>query len=103
MWRIERGWLKPLLALEGVAEPYCMPRQSLPEVWWQNGYVDIIRPHVILDMGLMCGHRVIPFVVDEPILELDYVESVPLVEEALARLARGEAVPAVPGDKRFPV
>jgi N-acylneuraminate cytidylyltransferase len=103
MWRIERGRLHPLLALDGVPEPYCMPRQSLPEVWWQNGYVDIIRPHVILDMGLMCGHTVIPFIVDEPILELDYVESVPLVEEALARLAKGEAGPAALGDKRFPV
>ncbi|MCL4559711.1 MAG: acylneuraminate cytidylyltransferase family protein [Chloroflexi bacterium] len=44
MWRIEGEYLKPLLSLPGVEEPYCMPRQTLPEVYWQNGYVDIIPP-----------------------------------------------------------
>lgn len=103
MWRIDRGRLRPLLTVEGVAEPYCMPRQSLPEVWWQNGYVDIIRPRVILEQGLMCGQTILPFIVDEPILEIDYVESLPLVEEALSRLANGEPGQTALGDKRFPV
>lgn len=103
MWRIDDGRLRPLLTVEGVTEPYCMPRQSLPEVWWQNGYVDIIRPHVISEMGLMCGHTILPFIVDEPILEIDYIDSLPLVEEALSRLANGEAVQTAPGGKRFPV
>ena len=103
MWRIENDYLRPLLTLEGVTEPYCMPRQTLPEVWWQNGYVDIIRPRVILELGLMCGHTILPFVVDEPILEIDYAESLPLVEDALERLAAGEPVQATRDGKRFPV
>lgn len=103
MWRIDGGRLRPLLTVEGVTEPYCMPRQSLPEVWWQNGYVDIIRPRVISEMGLMCGHTILPFIVNEPILEIDYVESLPLVEKALSRLANGESVQTTLGDKRFPV
>lgn len=103
MWRIEGGYLQPLLTLEGVTESYCMPRQTLPEVWWQNGYVDIIRPRVILELGLMCGHTVLPFVVDEPILEIDYAESLPVVEDALGRLARGEPLQTTGDDRRFPV
>jgi CMP-N,N'-diacetyllegionaminic acid synthase len=104
MWRIEKnGYLNPLLTAEGVTEPYCMPRQSLPDVWWQNGYVDIIRPRTILELGLMCGRTVLPFVVDEPILEIDYEENVPAVEEALARLAAGEPDREVNHAKRFPV
>jgi len=103
MWRIEGAYLRPLLTLEGMREPYCMPRQSLPEVWWQNGYVDIVRPRVILELGLMCGHTILPFLVDEPILEIDYAESLPLVEEALARLATVEPVQTQMGGKRFPV
>jgi CMP-N,N'-diacetyllegionaminic acid synthase len=103
MWRSEAGYLRPLLTVESVAEPYCMPRQSLPEVWWQNGYVDIIRPRIILELGLMCGHTVLPFVVDEPILEIDYAESLPLVEEALARLKSNAPRPEVKTGKRFPV
>jgi len=63
MWRIQDGMLQPLLHLHGITEPYCMPRQSLPEILWQNGYVDIVRPHVILEFGMMCGYKILPFVV----------------------------------------
>ena len=90
MWRIENGYLQPLLAVEGVAEPYCMPRQTLPPVYWQNGYVDIIRPATILEQGLMAGQTILPFVTHEPILEIDYRDSLPQVEEALRKLQAGE-------------
>ena len=90
MWRIEEGYLKPLLNVDGVAEPYCMPRQGLPPVFWQNGYVDIIRPATILEQGLMAGRTIIPFVTNEPILEIDYRDSLPQVEEALRKLQNGE-------------
>jgi len=96
MWRrADDGYLRPLLAVDGVAEPSCMPRQSLPEVFWQNGYVDIIRPHVILERGLMAGTRILPFVVREPIFELDYPDAIADVEAALDALARGEVIPRV--------
>jgi CMP-N,N'-diacetyllegionaminic acid synthase len=90
MWRIEDGYLQPLLRVEGMVEPYCMPRQSLPSVFWQNGYVDIIRPATILEQGLMAGQTILPFVTHEPILEIDYRDNLPIVEEALRLLERGE-------------
>lgn len=103
MWHIEDGMLEPLLRLEGRAEAHSVSRQSLPEVWWQNGYVDIVRPGVVLDLGLMAGTRIIPFVVREPIYELDYPESIPDIEVALAKLERGDSPD--PGDHaaRHPV
>jgi len=83
MWRIDGDYLVPLVDIEGVLEPYCQPRQQLPAVFWQNGYVDIIRPRVILDEGLMAGRRILPFVMTEPILELDHPDDVPGIEAAL--------------------
>lgn len=83
MWRERDGFLEPLLQVDGVAEPYCQPRQRLPQVFWQNGYVDIVRPRTVLEMGLMCGHRIVPFAMDEPVLELDYPEDVARIEAAL--------------------
>lgn len=97
MWRIVDGQLEPLLDVAGVAEPYCEPRQSLPDVYWQNGYIDIVRPHVILEQGLMGGRRILPFVMHEPVLELDYPEDVARIEAAL----RG-AAPEAPRDRRHP-
>ena len=103
MWRMADGYLEPLLRLDGVIEPYCQPRQSLPEVFWQNGYVDIIRPAVILEQGLMCGQTVLAFVVDDPIYEIDYLDHLPTVEQALLALQRGEPLPTQGAEKRHPV
>ena len=102
MWRIVDGYLQPLLRLEGVAEPYCMPRQSLPEIYWQNGYVDIERPQVILELGMMCGHKVLPFIVREPVLEIDYEDAIPEVERALIKLKQGRWPEAEPVVRRHP-
>jgi CMP-N,N'-diacetyllegionaminic acid synthase len=103
MWRISDGYLTPLLAVEGVAEPHSQPRQRLPEVFWQNGYVDIVRPRVVLERGLMCGDRTIPFVVHEPVLEIDYLENIPAVEAALVALRRGSLAAADRAAPRHPI
>ena len=36
--------MRPLLTVEGIAEPYNAPRQILPPVYWQTGHIDAIRP-----------------------------------------------------------
>jgi len=103
MWRIVDGYLEPLLDLPGISEPYCRPRQSLPEVFWQNGYVDIVRPRVVLEDGLMCGKRIVPLVIDEPLYELDYEDSIPKVEAALLEQRQGMTRSGAPATKRHPV
>ncbi|MEJ5239523.1 MAG: acylneuraminate cytidylyltransferase family protein, partial [Limisphaera sp.] len=91
MWRItDRGYLEPLLRLPGVVDCQSLPRQVLPVVYWQSGYVDVIRPRAILEKNSMWGDCALPFIVEEEIFEIDYPEDVPRVEEALRRLERGE-------------
>jgi N-acylneuraminate cytidylyltransferase len=103
MWRIESGRLVPLLQVPDLIEAHSSPRQGLPPVYWQNGYVDIVRPRVVLEQGRMAGDHVLPFIVDEPILELDYPETIPAIESALAALERGEWPVAGATDGRHPV
>ena len=89
MWRIApNGFLEPALRIKGVPDCQSLPRQLLPTVYWQNGYVDVIRPRAVLEKNSMCGDCTIPFIVDEQLLELDYPEDIPVVEKALERLAR---------------
>jgi CMP-N-acetylneuraminic acid synthetase len=91
MWRVENGYLEPCLTVEGVSEAHSRPRQSLPEIFWQNGYVDIVRPRVVLELGQMAGRRIVPFVMHEAVFELDYPEDIPRVEAELQRqLVEGE-------------
>jgi N-acylneuraminate cytidylyltransferase len=95
MWRRNGAYLEPLLEVEGVAEPFNGPRQRLPEVWWQNGYVDIVRPHVVLERNSMSGDAILAFPIDEPIVELDYPES-------LAEAERTLMSPSLADSSRYP-
>jgi N-acylneuraminate cytidylyltransferase len=101
MWRVEDGWLRPLLEVPGLTEPQSMPRQSLPETFWQNGYVDITRPRTLLS-GRMAGDKVIPFMIDEPIYEIDYPEDLAAVESVL-QSGENSSPRQAAGAKRHPV
>jgi N-acylneuraminate cytidylyltransferase len=64
MWRIDTsGFLEPLLDGE-FSEPYNMPRQLLPQVYWQTGYVDAAWRRTILEMDSMTGRHVLPLVIE---------------------------------------
>jgi YrbI family 3-deoxy-D-manno-octulosonate 8-phosphate phosphatase len=65
MWRIDptTGHMRPLLTVEGIAEPYNAPRQVLPPVYWQTGHIDAIRPYIFAQ-GTMSGKVILPVMVD---------------------------------------
>jgi N-acylneuraminate cytidylyltransferase len=66
MWRIDpqTGIMHNLLDVPGIAEPYNAPRQALPQIYWQTGHIDVIRPRAILDKNSMSGSPVLPVLVD---------------------------------------
>lgn len=99
MWHLGAdGFMSPVAGIPGVAEPYNQPRQSLPKVHWQDGYVDVARASTILDQGSSTGRRVIGFVIEEEGVNIDYPEELAQAEEAMKN--RGSA-PA-PRSERFP-
>jgi N-acylneuraminate cytidylyltransferase len=70
MWRINPdGSMRPLLdtqIAEGYfrKEPYNLPRQALPEVYWQTGYVDAAWADTIRSKHSMTGERILPLIID---------------------------------------
>ncbi len=96
MWRIEAGYLRPLLQAEGLPDAHSVPRQRLPEVWWQNGYVDVIRSRTILELRSMSGERVLPFVIEEAFVEIDYADAVERAEALLRGELEQQATPRYP-------
>ncbi|HYP89062.1 MAG TPA: hypothetical protein VEQ59_12935, partial [Polyangiaceae bacterium] len=70
-------------------------------VYWQNGYVDIVRPRTITELSSMAGRNILPFVVEGKIVELDYVDQIPALEAAVKSWLAGEA-PTLPGQVRHP-
>lgn len=104
MWtRTADGYLQPLLQVDGKTDCQSLPRQQLPQVFWQNGYVDVIRPRAVLEKNSMWGECVLPFVVEETLFELDYPEDIPAIEEALKRVEIGSLVEPRKGSDRHAV
>jgi N-acylneuraminate cytidylyltransferase len=66
MWRLdgEDQPMKPLLTVDGIAEPYNAPRQILPAVYWQTGHIDAIRVSTIEHKRSLTGDVIYPLVID---------------------------------------
>ena len=65
MWVInESGTLDTLLKLPGVPEPFNLPRQELPEVWWHIGVLDLVRTDVVTEKNSLSGTVILPLMVD---------------------------------------
>lgn len=63
MWRITAdGFMSPLLESR-LSESYNLPRQALPQVYWQTGYVDAAWVDTILTKGSMTGEYILPLII----------------------------------------
>ncbi len=83
MWSISNNELIPILKDKQFDEPYNQPRQLLPKTYWQNGYVDITKPNTIFNQKTMCGNKILPFIIDEKITDIDSEED---FQNAIERL-----------------
>jgi N-acylneuraminate cytidylyltransferase len=60
MWFLnDDNRLTPLLNLDNVIEPFNEPRQSLPQVHWQIGTLDVIRSRTILEQNSVSGQNIL--------------------------------------------
>lgn len=104
MWRFdgEHQPLRPLLAVEGIPEPYNAPRQILPPVYWQTGQIDVIRATTITRKRSLTGDVVYPIVIaagyaadiDTP---ADWKRCEALVYSGLRMTSPGKARRPMPG------
>jgi N-acylneuraminate cytidylyltransferase len=66
------------------AEPYNMPRQYLPNSYWQTGHVDAIRTTTISEQHSLTGTRVRPIMIDVNFcVDIDTIVDFDLAEEAI--------------------
>ena len=85
MWKFtSHAEITPLLPDPRNPDSPSCPRQMHETAFWQNGYVDIVRPSSILDQKNMTGDKVAPLVIYDPIFELDYPEDLVTLEEHIS-------------------
>lgn len=100
MWKDGPGGsLVPLVPTD-LHEPYNMPRQALPRVYWQTGHVDAIRTSTILEQQSLTGRRIIPVHCDpEYCVDIDHEADLQLAEWRLVRLGSEVVRPGAPRDR----
>ena len=83
MWTADADLrLAPLMTLEGVAEPFNMPRQKLPVVYWHTGQLDVIRSETILGNS-MTGDNIAGIKIDiKTAIDIDDLRDFQLAELA---------------------
>jgi YrbI family 3-deoxy-D-manno-octulosonate 8-phosphate phosphatase len=84
MWSIEDGRLSPLIKSD-FTEPYNMPRQALPESFWQTGHVEAIRSRTILEKHSLTGGRILPLLLENKYaVDIDTLDQWAMAEWMLA-------------------
>jgi CMP-N,N'-diacetyllegionaminic acid synthase len=53
------SYMEPCMSLSSYKESYNMPRQIFPKTYLPNGYVDIIRPKVLINSGSLHGEKIL--------------------------------------------
>ena len=101
MWRISpEGNLRSLIDND-FEEPYNMPRQELPQTYWQTGHIDVIRASTILEKGSMSGDNMLPLIMD-PRYAID-IDTAKDHEHAQWILGHGDLALIRPGSKVRPL
>lgn len=60
MWReTENGEIVPILT--DIPEAYNMPRQKLPQIYYQNACIDVVKATVITQQHSMSGEKIMPY------------------------------------------
>ncbi|MCB9332226.1 MAG: acylneuraminate cytidylyltransferase family protein [Lewinellaceae bacterium] len=86
MWRVQDGFMQPLLDTP-YAEPYNMPRQALPETYWQTGQIEVIRRATILEQKSLTGKMILSHVLPpEYAIDLDNLYQWEFAEHVLKTL-----------------
>ena len=94
MFKNSDGYLSPFLDREGESEFYNLPRQHFEKAFIPNGYVDILKPEILLETGMLHGVKIkfweapnVPDIdTDEEFRSAERLLNSPLYQEVVAYL-----------------
>ena len=65
MFKIINGYFKGYFKNKKLVEYYNFPRQKFSKSYLPNGYIDILKPNVILNSKLLHGKKILPFITNQ--------------------------------------
>jgi len=75
MWSLKNGFMEPLLEIKNQKEAFNLPRQLLPDIYWQNACIDIVKTTIINNSSSISGKNILPYVMnDDEVHDIDTIE-----------------------------
>ncbi len=74
LFRLEGEYARPFMTYEGEREFYNLPRQKFEATYDPNGHVDIVRPDIIRNTGMLHGETM-KLWITEPIADIDTIHN----------------------------
>ena len=65
MFKIVGGFFKGYFNKNKILEYYNYPRQNFPKTYLPNGYIDILKPSIILKSRKLHGNKILPFITNQ--------------------------------------
>lgn len=65
MFKIINGYFKGYFKNKKLVEYYNYPRQKFSRTYLPNGYIDILKPSVILNSNLLHGNKILPYITSQ--------------------------------------
>ena len=65
MFKIVGGFFKGYFNKNKILEYYNYPRQNFPKTYLPNGYIDILKPSIILKSRKLHGNKILPFIANQ--------------------------------------
>ena len=86
MWIKNQGdYIRPILKLDNIDEPYNEGRQKLPQIFQQDGFIDITTPKTINELKSLTGNRILGYKLKNKSIDIDdnndLIEAAKLLKE----------------------
>tara|TARA_B100001063_G_scaffold242906_1_gene272498 strand:- start:654 stop:1352 length:699 start_codon:yes stop_codon:yes gene_type:complete len=65
MFKITKGYFTGYFKNKKLVEYYNLPRQKFTKPYLPNGYIDILKPSIILNSNLLHGNKILPFITNQ--------------------------------------
>lgn len=70
--------------ITNVDDPSNAPRQILPQTYYQDGYVEVLKFKTVMTYNNTSGSNVLPFIIDEYSHDIDYFDDLKQISEYLS-------------------
>ena len=79
-WKKDGDYIQSFVEDQSVHEPYNIPRQFLPNSYFQTGDIEVIRRSTLIN-GSVSGDFVLPLMIDsEAVFDIDHTNDLSLAE-----------------------